>query len=103
MIALTAAPLYPFLKEKGISREQTEAVEIALYLEEGDGPKASGAMTLLPLDVVLDALKAIDDHPWKDESAVEFREYVQAELQATGIRYWIAGAERLPLDPGRWL
>ncbi|HKV44604.1 MAG TPA: hypothetical protein VJT32_08025 [bacterium] len=95
---VTAAPLYPFLKKRGITSEQVEALEIGLFLEKGDGPMAQGAMTLLPASVVLEALEAIDDHPWKDTSAREFREHLQAELKATHIEYWIAGAGQLPLE-----
>lgn len=96
--AVTAAPLHPFLQQRGITDEQAEAVEIALFLEEGDGPMAQGALTLLPVHVVLEALEAIDDHPWKDTSAREFREYLQAEMKATGVEWWIAGAGRLALE-----
>jgi hypothetical protein len=95
---VTAAPLYRFLKDRGITEEQTEALEIALFLEQGDGPMAQGAMTLLPAAVVLEALEAIDDHPWKDTSPRQFREWLQGELKATGIGYWIAGAGQLELE-----
>jgi len=97
---ITAAPLCPFLEEWGITFEQAEAIEIALFLEHGNGPMAQGAMTLLPVAVVLEALEVIDDHPWKDTSPREFRERLQAELKATGIAYWITGAGQLPLEDG---
>lgn len=95
---ITAAPLYPFLQQRGITPEQAEAVEIELFLEDGNGPMAQGAFTLLPVAVVLEALECVDDHPWKGASSREFREYLQAEMKATGIEYWIAGAGRLPLE-----
>jgi hypothetical protein len=95
---ITAAPLYPFLQKFGITAEQTEAVEIALFLEDGDGPMAQGAFVLLPVHVVLEALECIDDHPWKDTSPREFREHLQAEIKATGVEWWIAGAGQLPLE-----
>lgn len=96
MQTITAAPLYPFLRERGITVEQVEAVEIELHIDADTGPMAEGALTLLPVAVVLEALECIDNHPWKDTNPMKFRKHLQAELKATRIGYWVTGADKLP-------
>src|SRR5262249_15236568 len=95
---ITIEVLMPFLQDRFISEDQLTAVESRLL----DVPAAitfeDGVATLLHVDVVLRALEAIDEHPWKDESAVEFREALQSAVRATGVKYWIIGADTLPLE-----
>lgn len=92
--------LYPFLESRGISLEQLEVVEDGLEELGAVLTLAPGTATLIHRDAILEALKTIDDYPWKGESPREFREWLQAELKTTGVRYWLVGADTLPLEVG---
>jgi hypothetical protein len=94
---ITVEALYPYLTDRQISEEQLSAFESELQALGAVLTLTDGTATLLHVDVVLKALKAIDGYPWKDESAVEFRRWLAGEIRSTGILYWIVGADTLPL------
>jgi 2-keto-3-deoxy-6-phosphogluconate aldolase len=92
---ITVEALYPFLEARGITEDQLEGVEMGL---DASLTFSEGNAGLIHRDTVLKALEAIDDYPWKDTSPREFREWLQGEVTANGARYWLVGADTLPLE-----
>jgi|SRR5215467_8597684 len=90
--------LFSWLTDNAASDEQVDAVEASISDNNIATVFDDGVATLLHVDTVHKALTAIDNYPWKGENPVEFREGLQAKLLATGIKYWIIGADVLPLE-----
>jgi hypothetical protein len=96
---ITVEVFWVWLTEKGATEDQMDAIEGELrYTHHATLVFDDGVATLLHRDVVLKALAAVDNWPWKDQDPVEFRKWLQSEVTATGILFWIVGADTLPLE-----
>lgn len=92
--------LYPWLEEAGVSEAELDAIESQLQenLEIGMCFK-DGCGLLVHADAVISALSGVANVDTEDHSGdAALIAKLETLVRASGVRYWLIGADTLPLE-----